>query len=226
MKIIKSYLLSLASCNTLLNIGNLNEHGKQVYCGPCYRRQYGPQASVSAMKLKNRPEAYSSAVSRSLQTISSMSIDSSISSPRLNQTERNTSLASSPSRSSSENEFHDSIPSLRKRTYVTGVNLQHIHSRSSPMNSTVFKIIPLPSSICPRCAKTVYIAEEVKAAGKVIINFSLSSMQFYSSHFIVGVAPVLIVEPVSAGDVIQYTKVKFMITVSEWAFDRRMMILF
>ena len=40
--IITSWLFS-ASCNTLLNSGNVNEHEKKIYCVGCYRRQFGPQ---------------------------------------------------------------------------------------------------------------------------------------------------------------------------------------
>ena len=40
--IIISWLFS-ASCNTLLNSGNVNEHEKKIYCVGCYRRQFGPQ---------------------------------------------------------------------------------------------------------------------------------------------------------------------------------------
>ena len=129
-------------------------------------------------------------------------------------------MGSSPSRSLSEDDFHLSIPSLQKRTYVNGVTLQRIHSRSSPMTSTVFKVIPLPSTICPRCAKTVYLAEEVKAAGKVTQSSSSITvhLQFYSSHFIDCVVHALIVEAASVVVVIQYTMVKFMITVGEWKF--------
>ncbi len=38
---ISSDFLSLASCNTLLNTGNLNTHDKKIYCISCYRRQFG-----------------------------------------------------------------------------------------------------------------------------------------------------------------------------------------
>jgi hypothetical protein len=31
----------------------------------------------------------------------------------------------------------------------------------------LFKMISISGNICPRCSKTVYLAEEVKAAGKV-----------------------------------------------------------
>lgn len=145
-----SYLIFLATCNTLLNITNLNEHERKIYCASCYRRQFGPQANT-----------------RSLQFISSVNMDTPVNSPRLNSIERETSIGSSPSRSSSEDDSHLSVSSLPKRTYVTGVRLQYIRSRPSAMNSTGFKIIPLPSSICPRCSKPVYVAEEVRAAGKV-----------------------------------------------------------
>lgn len=161
------YLISLASCNALLNITNLNEHEKKIYCTSCYRRQFGPQANTREKKQTTKTYVPSSPVTRSLQILASMSMDTSASSPRIYPIESETSIGSSPSRSSSEDDSHVSIPSLQKRTYVTGVQLQYVRSRSSATNSAVFKVIPLPSSICPRCSRPVYIAEEVKAAGKV-----------------------------------------------------------
>ncbi|CAF1199877.1 unnamed protein product, partial [Adineta ricciae] len=34
--------LKCSSCSTLLNSGNVSEHDKKIYCGGCYRRQFGP----------------------------------------------------------------------------------------------------------------------------------------------------------------------------------------
>jgi CxxC motif-containing protein len=38
---------------------------------------------------------------------------------------------------------------------------------ASVTNGTAFKMMSISGNICPRCSKTVYSAEEVKAAGKV-----------------------------------------------------------
>ena len=35
------------------------------------------------------------------------------------------------------------------------------------VNGTAFKMMSISGNVCPRCSKTVYSAEEVKAAGKV-----------------------------------------------------------
>lgn len=39
----QNMLFILASCNTLLNPGKINEHEKKIFCMTCYRRQFGPQ---------------------------------------------------------------------------------------------------------------------------------------------------------------------------------------
>lgn len=38
---------------------------------------------------------------------------------------------------------------------------------TSVINGTAFKMMSISGNTCPRCSKTVYSAEEVKAAGKV-----------------------------------------------------------
>ena len=39
----------LATCSTLLNSGNLNEHDKKIYCVGCYRRQFGPHGGKHSL---------------------------------------------------------------------------------------------------------------------------------------------------------------------------------
>jgi len=147
--------LKCTTCNTLLNSGNLNEHEKKIYCVPCYRRQFGPQG-----------------VGRGLGTTVSLNADTPPSSPSLQRTETNiddhryqrkTSTGSSPSRTSSDDDSRFNNPPM---SYHSRVTLQQIKARSSSTNLTAFKTMSISGNICPRCSKTVYLAEEVKAAGK------------------------------------------------------------
>jgi hypothetical protein len=51
---ILSHFPSLASCNTLLNSGNLNERDKSIYCVTCYRREFGPRGRMDLFSLKTK----------------------------------------------------------------------------------------------------------------------------------------------------------------------------
>ena len=133
----------------MLNSGNLNEHDKKIYCVPCHRRQFGPRG-----------------VGRGLGTTSSMNTETPPSSPSLNRVEttidghrhhRKTSTGSSPSRTSSDDDSRHVQPLTTNRPSAPSSTLA---------NASSFRIVPTPATICPRCSKTVYCAEEVKAVGK------------------------------------------------------------
>ena len=59
-------------------------------------------------------------------------------------------------------------------TYIGGVTTRQFVSTSSRPSSanlaigSSFRMKSTGGNICPRCSKTVYSAEEVKAAGKVL----------------------------------------------------------
>ena len=80
---------------------------------------------------------------------------------------RKTSTGSTLSPTSSDEDSRSSNPYVNKITYINGVSLQQTNSRSPPRKISAFKILSMPENTCPRCLKTVYLAEEVKAAGKV-----------------------------------------------------------
>ena len=148
-----------AACNNLLNSGNLNEHDKKIYCVPCHRRQFGPRG-----------------VGRGLGASSSMTTDTPPSSPSLNRVEtttdghrhhRKTSTGSSPSRTSSDDDSRHVQPLTTHRTSACPLTV--VNNRPSPStltNASSFRVVAAPATICPRCSKTVYSAEEVKAVGK------------------------------------------------------------
>jgi hypothetical protein len=103
-------------------------------------------------------------VGRGLGTTLLLNVDTPPSSPSLNRIETNQrklSTSSSPSRTSSDDD--SSI------TYKNGIATQTNYRSSSSTHLPVFKMISTSGNICPRCTKTVYSAEEVKAAGKVIL---------------------------------------------------------
>ncbi|CAF0921440.1 unnamed protein product [Adineta ricciae] len=135
--------LKCTACSTLLNPGNLNEHEKKIYCVPCHRRQFGPRG-----------------VGRGLATSSSFNANTPPASPRMNRdNQRKISTGSSPSRTSSDDES-------RYTSSVSSINEAPIRRVSPSPNSAAFKMMNISQNICPRCSKTVYSAEEVKAAGK------------------------------------------------------------
>jgi hypothetical protein len=56
-------------------------------------------------------------------------------------------------------------------TYIGGVTTKQTVStiqRPPITNGSSFKMMSISGNICPRCSKTVYSAEEIKAAGKVM----------------------------------------------------------
>ncbi len=87
--------------------------------------------------------------------------------------ERKTSLGSTQSRTSSDDDSRHSNSQMSGVTYVGGTTTRQTmptnqRSPSTSMtNGTAFKMMTVSGNICPRCSKTVYSAEEVKAAGKV-----------------------------------------------------------
>jgi hypothetical protein len=93
--------------------------------------------------------------------------------------QRETSLNSTPSRTSSDDDSRHTNSHMNSVTYIGGVTTRQTVSplqrppSTSLTNGAAFKMMSISGNICPRCSKTVYSAEEVKAAGKVIISFLL-----------------------------------------------------
>ncbi len=93
--------------------------------------------------------------------------------------QRETSLNSTPSRTSSDDDSRHTNSQMNSVTYIGGVTTRQTVSplqrppSTSLTNGAAFKMMSISGNICPRCSKTVYSAEEVKAAGKVIISFLL-----------------------------------------------------
>ncbi len=54
--------------------------------------------------------------------------------------------------------------SVTKRQTIPATNRQ---TSASITSGAAFKMMSISGNICPRCSKTVYSAEEIKAAGKV-----------------------------------------------------------
>lgn len=92
--------------------------------------------------------------------------------------QRKISTGSSPSRTSSDDES-------RYTSSVSSINEGLTRRVSPPMNSTVFKMMNIPQNICPRCSKTVYSAEEVKAVGKVTHHSLLQSVTVFISVLVI-----------------------------------------
>ncbi len=120
--------------------------------------------------------------------------------------QRKTSTGSSPSRTSSDDDSRHSNSQMNSVTYIGGVTTRQTMptnprpSSTNLTNGSSFRMKSTGGNICPRCTKTVYSAEEVKAAGKVTkLVFSLSFKRsiFDFSHFINDVIHVLIVRKVS-----------------------------
>lgn len=153
--------LKCVSCNALLNSGNLNEHEKKVYCTSCYRRQFGPRG-----------------VGRGLANSLTTTIETPPMSPALNRIENNidihrfhreTSTGSSPSRTSSDDDFRQCFYQVQNFAAQPPTLTNHFNPRinsSSLSSSSSFKMFNNSTNVCPRCSKTVYSAEEVKAIGK------------------------------------------------------------
>jgi len=128
-------------------------------------------------------------VGRGLGTSLSPSLDTPPSSPSLNRVEMNlngqltnsdndpsqrtTSISSSQSRTSSDDDSRHSNSQMNSVTYIGGVTTRQTMSSiqrpssTSLTNGGTFKMMSISGNICPRCSKAVYSAEEVKAAGKV-----------------------------------------------------------
>ncbi len=89
------------------------------------------------------------------------------------QVQPKSSLSSTQSRTSSDDDSRHSNPQMNSITYIGGVTTRQALSNTqrspstSLTNGTAFKMMSISGNICPRCSKTVYSAEEVKAAGKV-----------------------------------------------------------
>ncbi|CAF1057282.1 unnamed protein product [Rotaria sp. Silwood1] len=160
--------LKCTSCHILLNSRSLNERDKKLYCVGCYSRLFGPRV-----------------VSRSLATSFPSNLDTPPSSPSSNREDidfnselpnmddhhfyHKISMHSSPSNISSD---EDSRNSNLKSTIMSETTTQRTKpnvnrpTSTSVLSGTAFKMMSISGNICPRCSKTVYVAEEIKAAGK------------------------------------------------------------
>ena len=181
-------VIILASCNTLLNSGNLNEHEKKIYCVACYRRQFGPQGGEYCLIYSVKEIISCLSVGRGLGTASSLHLDTPPSSPSLRRMthnistevtetdghrhQRKTSTGSSPSRTSSDDDSRHSSSTMNSVTYIGGVTTRptmfsNPRPSSTNLSNGSFRMKTTGGNTCPRCSKAVYSAEEVKAAGKV-----------------------------------------------------------
>ena len=136
--------------------------------------------------------------------------------------QRKTSTGSSPSRTSSDDDSRHSNSQMNSVTYIGGVTTRQAPltvQRPSSANLTIgssFRMKSGTGHLCPRCSKPVYSAEEVKAAGKVIIShFCLHSrLPHSSSPFTNDATLVLSVKRVSMLLDIRNTKENSTTTVS------------
>ncbi len=117
-------------------------------------------------------------VGRGLGRTLLLNVDTPPSSPSLNRIETNIanqrklSTGSSPSRTSSDDDSRHSNSQINRIATQTNY-------RSSSTHLPAFKMMSISGNICPRCSKTVYSAEEIKAAGKVIFfRFTNSKILF------------------------------------------------
>ena len=154
----------VASCNTMLNPGNINVHETKIYCVPCHRRQFGPRGLGRGLA-----NCYVEAI-ETPPSSPSLSRDEPDSYDHLNHPvnhrheEKNSAESSPPSRTSSE----DSgvfLGALKSRQVVTNSSPSRPVTSSLP-NAAAFRMVSAPANVCPRCSKTVYSAEEVKAVGR------------------------------------------------------------
>jgi hypothetical protein len=87
--------------------------------------------------------------------------------------QRKRSTGSSPSRTSSDEDSRHSNSQMNSVTFIGGVTTRQTMptmprpSSANLTNGSSFRMKSTSGNICPRCSKTVYSAEEVKAAGKV-----------------------------------------------------------
>ncbi len=101
--------------------------------------------------------------------------DSGLTNTDENRFNRETSTGSSPSHISSDDDSrHSNTQSASMAFTSVATARQTISNVNRPTstnvtNGTAFKMMSISGNICPRCTKTVYSAEEVKAAGKVIL---------------------------------------------------------
>ena len=164
-------------CYTLLNSGNLNEHEKKIYCATCYRRQFGPQGRKSFLLHKKLKFMDLCLVVYDSGTALSTSTRTPPNSPNLNQRkinlanhcyQRKTSIGSLISYLSFDDDSRYNNSQINKMICIDMMAAQQIKYRSSlSTNLTSSKMQSVSENICPRCLKTVYLAEGVKAAGKV-----------------------------------------------------------
>ncbi|UJR09197.1 hypothetical protein I4U23_013445 [Adineta vaga] len=159
--------LKCTSCNTLLNTGNLNEREKKIYCVPCYRRQFGPRGVGRGLATALPTDLETPPNSPNANSEENDSINELANSDQNSFTHEN-SVSSSPSRISSD----DDSRRTTSMPFVSGVVARQKPSTinrptsASVTSGAAFKTMSISQNICPRCSKTVYSAEEVKAAGK------------------------------------------------------------
>lgn len=145
--------LKCTACNTSLTSGNLNEREKKIYCGGCYRRLFGPRGlgrGLANCYLETPPNTPNSNQDESESNSDESAFEQKLSLSSPDDDRHQT--ASLP--------FSSGI-TAREKTPVT-----KRPTSTSVINGTAFKMMSISGNTCPRCSKTVYSAEEVKAAGK------------------------------------------------------------
>ncbi|CAF3229910.1 unnamed protein product [Rotaria socialis] len=152
------FCLKCIACNTLLNSGNINSHEKKIYCVSCYRRQFGPRGIAHGLGLPLSLNIETPPTSPSLRRFE-ICVDSQ-------HYQRMTSIGSSTSRTSSDDDSRHTHSRTNNTTYVDDIRILEIKQRSSTTNLNTYKMMSISGNICPRCSKTVYSAEGVKAVGK------------------------------------------------------------
>lgn len=165
--------LKCLTCNTLLNTGNVNEHEKKIYCVGCYRRQFGPHGVGRGLGTTPAGSSLETPPISPNASINEINGHIELSNSELINTKRSSSLCSSQSGTSSNEDSRPSNSSMNGVTYIGGVttsrtsfNIPRPPTISLANGGASFKFSTIGGNVCPRCSKNVYSAEEVKAAGK------------------------------------------------------------
>ncbi|CAF1050011.1 unnamed protein product [Didymodactylos carnosus] len=142
-------------CGKLLNSQNLTEHDEMLYCKSCYSKSFGPKG-------------YGHGVGAGILSMDGTKTQS-FTSPITSQSN---SASSSPPTTRHENDDFRVANSLNNNEpQLFNMNSHSLNSNGNRAPSLQTQPSSSFSSlhkrtICHRCAKTVYLAEEVKAAGE------------------------------------------------------------